>query len=48
MLNGDELVAADDGTLPDLDGEPGLVGAVTIPPASVTYIVDPTANPACA
>ncbi len=46
MLNGEVLAAADDGTLPDLDGAE-VDGAVTIPPASVTFIVDPTAVPAC-
>ena len=46
MLNGEVLAAAEDGTLPALDGDE-VDGAVTIPPASVTYIVDPTTNPAC-
>ena len=46
MLNGEVLNAADDGTLPELDGDE-VDGAVTIPPASVTYIVDPTPEPAC-
>ncbi len=46
MLNGEVLHTADDGTLPTFDGEE-VDGAVTIPPASVTYIVDPTSVPAC-
>ena len=46
MLNGEVLTAADDGTLPDLKGDQ-VDGAITIPPASVTYIVDPTPAPAC-
>lgn len=46
MLNGSVLEAADDGTLPSMDGEK-VDGVITIPPASVTYLVDPTPNPAC-
>ncbi|HWJ64465.1 MAG TPA: hypothetical protein VNS19_21010 [Acidimicrobiales bacterium] len=42
-LNGTELVAGDDGTLPDLDAE-RVDGAVEIPPASVAYVVDPKAG----
>ena len=47
MLNGTVLEAAEDGTLPTMDGE-DVDGAVTIPPASVTYLVDSSPNPACA
>ena len=46
MLNGEVLAAAEDGTMPDLDGDQ-VDGAVSIPPASVTYLVDPTPNAAC-
>lgn len=45
-LNGTELVAHDDGTLPDLEPDP-IDGPVEIPPASVAYVVDPSAS-ACA
>lgn len=47
MLNGTVLEAAEDGTLPALDGEE-IDGATTIAPASVTFLVDPTPNQACA
>jgi hypothetical protein len=46
-LNGDVLLAAEDGTLPALEGTP-TEGAVTVPPASVAFVVEPTAAEACA
>lgn len=46
MLNGTVLEAAPDGTLPPMDGA-AVEGAVTIPPASVTYVVDPAPNASC-
>ena len=46
-LNGTDLVAHDDGTLPELDPEK-FDGPVKIPPASVAYILDSDAEtPAC-
>lgn len=39
LLNGDELAAAEDGTVPDLVGEE-VTGAVRVPPASVAFVVD--------
>jgi len=45
QLNGTELVANDDGTLPDLVGEQ-VDGVVEVPPTSVAYVVDPDA-PGC-
>lgn len=47
MLNGVVLEVAEDGTLPAIEGNE-VDGPVTIPPASVTYLVDPTPNPVCA
>lgn len=47
-LNGTELAARDDGTLPDHAPE-RTDGTVEIPPASVAFVVDPDADaPACA
>jgi hypothetical protein len=46
-LNGTVLVAAEDGTLPPIEGEV-TTGAVTVPPASVAFVVEPTDAPACA
>lgn len=45
-LNGTRLVAAEDGTLPAMQGK-SVRGAITVPPASVTFVVDPTPVPAC-
>jgi hypothetical protein len=42
-LNGTELAANDDGTLPPLDAH-AVEGAVEIPPASVAFVVDPGAG----
>lgn len=46
-LNGKDLVAADDGTLPDLVGEK-IEGVIEVAPASVTFVVEPTDSKACA
>lgn len=46
-LNGTVLTAAEDGTLPPLEGE-AASGAVAVPPASVAFVVEPTGVPACA
>lgn len=43
QLNGDELVADDDGTLPDMKAEQ-VDGTVEVPPASVAFVVDPVAT----
>lgn len=45
-LNGTVLTAAADGTTPRITGA-ATTGAVTAPPASVTFVVDPTKTPAC-
>lgn len=45
-LNGMALEAADDGTLPEMPGK-SVNGPISLPPASVTYVVDPTPVPAC-
>jgi hypothetical protein len=47
MLNGTVLKASADGTLPAMVGKKAD-GPVTIPPASVTYVVDQAPNRACA
>lgn len=47
LLNGAVLEAGEDGTLPQMEGE-DVRGSVTIPPASVNFVVDPAPNPACA
>lgn len=46
-LNGKELAAAKDGTFPALVGIPAQ-GQVTVPPASVAFVVAPTDADACA
>ena len=46
-LNGKVLVAAEDGTVPELAGTPAR-GPVTVPPASVAFVVEPTDAAACA
>jgi len=46
-LNGSVLEASADGTLPDLRGR-AATGAVTVPAASVAFVVDTTGAPACA
>lgn len=45
-LNGTTLTAAEDGTPPGLDGKIAD-GAVTVPPASVAFVVEPTDAPSC-
>lgn len=45
-LNGTVLNAADDGTLPAMEGEPAE-GPITLPPATVAFVVEPTDAPAC-
>jgi len=45
-LNGSTLTAHADGTLPELAGR-NVAGAITIPPASVSFVVDRAANAAC-
>jgi hypothetical protein len=45
-LNGEILAAAEDGTLPDLVGK-AADGAIDLPPASVTFIVEPTDAAPC-
>lgn len=42
-LNGNELVANDDGTLPDMDSETVDL-PVRVPPASIAFVVDSTAD----
>ncbi len=46
-LNGKELQANSDGTLPKLDGH-AAKGAVDVPPASVAYIVEKVSDGPCA
>lgn len=46
-LNGKVLTAAEDGTVPELAGTPAR-GPVTVPPASVAFVVEPTDAAACA
>ena len=46
-LNGKTLTVADDGALPALEGE-AADGVVTVPPASVAFVVEPTEAAACA
>lgn len=46
-LNGEVLTAADDGTVPAVEGVTEA-GPISIPPASVTFVVDPTRTTACA
>lgn len=47
-LNGKTLAANDDGTLPAMTGRPSAAASpIELPPASVTFIVDPTRVPAC-
>lgn len=45
-LNGEVLTANDDGTIPKIEGVT-QAGPVTVPPASVTFVVDPTEATAC-
>lgn len=45
-LNGVDLAAHEDGTLPALDPVTGTA-PVALPPASVAFIVDPPAHPTC-
>lgn len=48
FLNGVELKAASDGSLPALDGEPIAAGVVRLPPASITFLTLPAArNQSC-
>lgn len=46
-LNGTELKAADDGTLPAMKGEK-VNGTVTVPPASVAFVVSSVTDSPCA
>ena len=46
-LDGEVLTANDDGTIPKIEGV-SKAGPVTAPPASVTFVVDPTAVEVCA
>lgn len=46
QLNGGTLRATDDGNLPTITGRP-VTGAVELPPASVTFVVDPKPVAAC-
>jgi len=46
-LNGETLAAADDGTIPEIKGA-SETGPITTPPASVTFVADPTEAKACA
>lgn len=44
--NGTVLAAANDGSLPDLPAATAR-GAITVPPAGVAFVSDPTPDPAC-
>ena len=46
QLNGVELAAAEDGTLPDLAGAEAT-GTALVPPASVAFMVDRSDGGAC-
>ncbi len=44
LLNGTDLKAASDGSVPDLHGLPVAAGAVRLPPASITFLTLPGAH----
>jgi heparanase len=48
LLNGKELKAEPDGTIPALQGEASMPGPMTFPPLSITFVEMPSAgNPQC-
>jgi heparanase len=48
LLNGKELKAEPNGTIPALQGEASMPGAMTFPPLSITFVEMPSAgNPQC-
>jgi hypothetical protein len=48
LLNGSELQAAADGSVPELKGQPVKAGAMQLAPASITFLTMPSArNKAC-
>lgn len=48
LLNGVELKAASDGSVPVLDGQPTAAGVVKLPPASITFLILPAVrNKSC-
>jgi heparanase len=48
LLNGAELEAAPDGSVPEFKGQPVKAGALSLAPASITFLTIPSArNKAC-
>jgi hypothetical protein len=48
LLNGTELRAGADGTVPSMQGQPSKAGAITFAPLTITFLTMPSAgNPQC-